>query len=373
MTDVFDAVHDWVFRSGLPWWIRHAWDEHHGGFVETFDLTGADGRAEFKRSRVAARQVYALSHARMLGVDGASAAAERGFRYLIDQGWADGPPRTIRRDGSVLDPTPDLYDHAFLAFAFAWRHKAFGDSASRDALARIFDVIETRFPHNLGGFHNSLPAAGWRLQNPHMHLTEASLAAFEATGEARYRKLGETLIALFRTSFYDARTQTLAERFTDDWRRAPGEAGRTIEPGHQLEWAWILGEARRLFDSDTAAEMRGLVAFAERYGVDPASGAVFNEIRDDGVPIDRGSRTWPNTERLKASIALHDLDGADPEPALRQSLGCLFGRYLSPAPLGLWTDAFDGEGTPLSASAPSSTLYHVLLAFSEVLRFRSAR
>ena len=54
------------------------------------------------------------------------------------------------------------------------------------------------------------------------------------------------LVDLFRTKFFDTVSGTLAEYFNDDWSRAPGEDGRMTEPGHQMEWAWILNSARKL-------------------------------------------------------------------------------------------------------------------------------
>ena len=61
------------------------------------------------------------------------------------------------------------------------------DALSRDWMHRTLDYIEGHMRHPGGeGYWNSLPPQGWRQQNPHMHLTEACLAAYEATGEARF-------------------------------------------------------------------------------------------------------------------------------------------------------------------------------------------
>jgi N-acylglucosamine 2-epimerase/mannose-6-phosphate isomerase len=110
------------------------------------------------------------------------------------------------------------------------------------------------------------------------------------------------------------------------------------------------------------------VAFAERHGVDPASHATFNQVRDDGAPIDPASRTWPNTERVKAHVALYELLGRDPTVPVTQSTRLLLDRYLNATPPGSWIDNFDALGRPLAKTAPTSTLYHVFLAFAEVLR-----
>jgi mannose/cellobiose epimerase-like protein (N-acyl-D-glucosamine 2-epimerase family) len=43
-------------------------------------------------------------------------------------------------------------------------------------------------------------------------------------------------------------------------------------------------------------------------------------------------------------------------------------RYLAHEPRGTWIDAFDAEGKSVVSTIPASTLYHVFLAFAEVLR-----
>ena len=135
-----------------------------------------------------------------------------------------------------------------------------------------------------------------------------------------------------------------------------------------MEWAWILNSARKLLAIDTAAEIRGLIRFAETHGVDPVSSATYNSVRDDGAPLDRGSRTWPNNERIKAAIALWELDGVDPWPVIGSSCQLLMQRYLTHDPAGMWIDAFDADGRADAHTVPASTLYHIFLAFAEVLR-----
>jgi mannose/cellobiose epimerase-like protein (N-acyl-D-glucosamine 2-epimerase family) len=263
-------------------------------------------------------------------------------------------------------------------FGLSWFHRATGDRTARDWMHRTLDFIETHMRAPGGGFLHELPppdskSGNWRQQNPHMHLTEACLAAFEATGETRFSDLAKELVGLFQTRFFDLKSQTLAEYFTDDLRRAPGADGRIVEPGHQFEWSWILNQSRKLLGLDLADEIRAAAIFAERHGVDKNSCATFNQVRDDGSPIDKGSRTWPNAERIKSAIALYELDGIDPANVVRSSAGLLLDRYLAHSPRGTWIDAFDADGNPVVKTIPASTLYHVFLAFAEVLRVSDAR
>lgn len=371
----FAEVRAWTFDTALPFWAEHGVDRTRGGFVEQLNFDGSDAGLDYKRTRVTCRQIYVFSHAAVLGWTEGLAIAERGVAFLRKawQGPQGGWARTLTREGALKDPTPDLYDTAFALFALGWYVRATGDAAAaalaRDTLA--FANTHMR-PAQGEGFLHERPATGWRLQNPHMHMLEAALACFEATGDARYGDLAAELSNLFRRRFFDTRTRTLAEYFTDDLARAPGDIGRIIEPGHQFEWAWILANQKRLLGTDTADLVRDLVDFAETHGVDPKTSAIYNQVRDDGVIIDAGSRTWPNTERVKGHIAMYELFGEDPSTAVASSARLLLDRYLATDIPGLWIDLFDAFGAPRSPNAPASTLYHVFLSFAELLKLQPA-
>ncbi|MEZ6028740.1 MAG: AGE family epimerase/isomerase [Hyphomonadaceae bacterium] len=366
------AIRAWLFDKALPLWAEHGFDQKNGGVVEQMTFAGRDAGLDFKRSRVAGRQAYVFSHAHMLGWSSGNAQAGHAIAWLTDRTWLGpekGFARTLSREGAVKDTTPDLYDYAFILFGFAWRHRMMKDSASRDWLHRTLDFVETTLRHPGGeGFWNEVPNKGWRQQNPHMHLTEACLAAYQATGEERFADAVRELVSLFQTRLFDRPTGTLAEYFTDDWNRAPGDDGRLVEPGHLMEWAWILNEARKLVGLDTADDIRAALRFAEGYGVDPEDGATFNGLRDDGAVITRASRSWPNAERIKGAVALYELDGVDPAPVIDTAASLLLSRYLALEPAGIWIDQFDEQKRPISPTVPASTLYHLFLAFAEALR-----
>lgn len=360
-----------MFGAALPFWSANGVDREHGGFVEDLPFGGGEP-ADFKRTRVACRQIYVFAHASLLGWSEGDDLVRHGLSYLTEKAW-NGPDagfaRSLTREGGRFDPTPDLYDHAFALFAFAWAYRATQENDCLDWAHKTLDFIEQVFREPDGeGFWHASPARGWRLQNPHMHLLEASLAAFEASGQGRFADLACELAALFRARFYDPETKTLGEFYDDDWTRAPAPDGLRIEPGHQFEWVWILQKCNRLLGLNLGEEARGLAAFAEHYGVNERTGAVFNAVAADGAPLDRGSRTWPNTERIKAAVALFEMEGIDPADIFESSGGLLFDRYFNTEPAGAYIDAFDENGAPTADRIPASTLYHLFLAFAEMLR-----
>jgi mannose/cellobiose epimerase-like protein (N-acyl-D-glucosamine 2-epimerase family) len=127
-----------------------------------------------------------------------------------------------------------------------------------------------------------------------------------------------------------------------------------------------LAHYERLSGDSVFREADALVAFAETHGVDIRTHAVLDQVRDDGFCLKPSSRAWPNTERIKAHLALFELAQRDPRPVVQGSVKLLLDRYLTPS--GSWIDQFDGDGRAIAATAPASTFYHVFLAFAEVLR-----
>jgi mannose/cellobiose epimerase-like protein (N-acyl-D-glucosamine 2-epimerase family) len=359
----FEAVRTWVFEALLPYWAARGIDREHGGFLEELSPEGEATPRPDKRVRTLCRQIYVFSHAACLGWEEGAPLSAMGGEYLMARaalpggGWA----KTLSRQGAVTDATPDLYDLAFVLFALAWRYRLARESEVLAHLHATLDFIQ----HHMSageGFVSRLPDDGVRLQNPHMHLLEACLAAFEASGDERFLAQADALTALFRARLFDG--ATLGERFRPDWSRTPAQ---TLEPGHHFEWAWILAQYQRLRGGDWAEAAAALVASGERWGVDAAH-AVYDAVGEDGAPLQASSRAWTNTERIKGWLGLYELTGRDPREAVGQSLALLFERYFAGAQPGAWTDRFDADGRPLTEAVPASIVYHLLLAFSEVLR-----
>lgn len=365
----FNEIRSWMFEEALPFWGDRGLDREQGGFREELSLEGQPTNVDFRRVRVICRQIYVFSHAALLGWKPGLALSEMGFRYLIEHAWMGagkgGWAKLLNRDGSVRDRTPDLYDIAFVLFALAWRYRASGDGEAHKYAHETLDFVDRHMRAETGFWHQ-LPPEGPRLQNPHMHLLEASIASFEAFKEQRFLNQATEIVGLFRKYFFDG--TTLGEYFTNDLQRVAGDEGKRAEPGHHFEWAWILSNYQHLTGTDLTREAKALDDFGERCGVDPKSHATYDEVRDDCMPLRKTSRTWPNTERIKGHLALFELTGADPREAVTQSVRLLLDRYLNVTPRGSWIDEFDADGKPLAKTAPTSTLYHVFLAFSEVLR-----
>ena len=364
--DVVSRAKAWTTEDALPFWLRAGYDAANGGFYEITDFAGrGDGTAR-KRVRVQARQIYVMAHAHLLGwAPGGLDLARKGIDYVIGSAWASGGGwvHLLNPDGSVADAKHDAYDHAFMLLALGWYYRASRDPRALDWIARTLRFMDETLWDSAGACwfeddKHGLP----RRQNPHMHLLEAFMALFEATGDAAFLGRAQAMVALFSERFFRNKTKTLCEFFDNSWKPASGLDGRIVEPGHHFEWVWLLSEYERLSGEDFRTERDSLFAFAERIGREPGTGLIYDAVLDDGTLHQASKRCWPQTEALRALIARRR-DGYSVDEEIAQVTGNLLDRYLATEVPGLWQDQFGPDNEPLAKTVPASSLYHIFGAF----------
>lgn len=370
----YAALHDWMFGRALPFWSTVGVDRPGFGFVEHLNLSACPADVPYKRVRVQARQIFVFSYAHMQGWPGALPAATAGYDFLTrcarrpEGSWV----RVLGSTGDVLDPTADLYDLAFVVFALAWYARATGAAEALDHAYCTLDWIERSMSSPTGGFYNAVPVSPEpRQQNPHMHLLEAVLALFETTHDTSLLKTADTLVALFRTHLFDSRTGSLGEFFTHDWHWAAGAAGTHVEPGHHYEWVWLLSRYERMSGRIVEPEKTALYDFANRRGRNQDTGLVIDVVDRTGIVRDASARLWPQTEAIKAHVVMAEQGVAAGEHAgamIAQITNNLLGRFFAREPAGTWIDHFAASGAAKGDRIPSSTLYHIVSAFSELDR-----
>ncbi len=366
------ALHGWMTGAALPLWCSTGYGSPGAGFAEQLDPDGRPVFTDRRSTLIQARQVYVYAHAAVLGWGRGLPAAREALGFLLRHAWRDegGWARSLRHDGEVLDPNLDLYDNAFMLLALAWIARATDDATPIAWAHRTLDAIEGQLrAGNTPGFLNSAPdRPGPRLQNPHMHLLEAALALHDASGAARFADLARSLVRLFTERLFDPATGTLAEFYGPAWQRLPEPyPGRQIWPGHQFEWAWLLHQAWSRTGLDAREQAEALVTFAERHGVEPESGLVRYAVSEEGVPIDPSLRLWPQTEALKAELALVEHAGRSPARAARL-VRTLLALHLARTPPGSWTERYDAERRLVAGSIPAEMLYHLFVAYAELMR-----
>ncbi|OLF71756.1 hypothetical protein AWH62_11510 [Maricaulis sp. W15] len=365
---------DWGVNVALPFWAGHAWDRRSGGFLESLSLDGRPVTGDTRRVRTQARQVYVFARAHLAGwCDGFNLAVD-GFELLERRAKSpDGKPGWVHRlsdSGEVEDPMRDLYDHAFLLLALAWLHRLTRDSYYRNSADALIAYLDDAFGHPAGGYCENVGGAALpRRQNPHMHFFECLLAWHEATADPEYLRRAGHILTLLEDRFMVAPGGFLAEHFDNELRPAPRpDEGLLVEPGHELEWVWLLDEGREAGLAVRENLPDELYAHACRFGRNAKTGFMMSAISGAGDIIDGGSRTWVQTEWLRAALARQRLSHVDGGSEVERAAAQLLQHHIDPALPGGWIDQVDASGQRVADRMPASTLYHLLGAVVEADR-----
>lgn len=362
-----DRLTDWHVSAALPLWADAGADAR-GGFYESLDFGGRPVTSQARRVRVQCRQIHTFTQGALRGwlPEGEEIAA-RGFSRLLETALPDGAHQgcvhLIDDDGGVIDARRDLYDQAFLLLACASRIAAADDARARALADQTLDFLDTALASPHGGYLEDNRGSTPRRQNPHMHLFEAIMALYAASGDPSYLARARAIEHLFNVRFLDRRESVLREFFADDWSRDAAK-GDAIEPGHMVEWAFLIDQFERASGEDRSTEK--LLLYNSAMGMCAPGDAPFlpNSLTLGAAPTRRARRLWPQTEALKASLVLAR-DGDETAAARATALiDAIFETYLDQEVSGLWQDEFDAAGRPAAKDVPASILYHLHEAVS---------
>jgi mannose-6-phosphate isomerase len=307
------------------------------------------------RAMACARQLYVFSregdleHAATL-----FASLLHYFRDTVHDGWF----YSVDAEGAPFERKKDLYTHAFVIFACAEYARQSGSKEALAVLDETAKLVETRFAAN-DGLLNSTLSEDWSkvvetpIQNPLMHLTEAWLAAREATGDPIFDERLDVLARAVAATFVDTPSGCIAEL-------PIGADDNRLEPGHQFEWFFLVeGSRHPAFEaSGLRAALHRAFDFAERHGVDAETGGVCAAIDERGAMKDPIQRIWAQTEYLRA-LATHDSDSA------RQRLPAQIERFRSRfLHSSGWIEIQSEDGRVVRADMPSTTPYHLATAYA---------
>lgn len=366
--EVAERTANWLLSVAAPLWSSRG-RTRTGLFAERMTLQGEADTSYF-RTFVQARHVYSFCIAGTLGWNGPwQALVSETMDNLLAKARRDDGFFVHRVDAQAepLDKRVDLYDQAFVLFALGTAGGALNRSDYFDAAESLLDTLEANWRDPAGGFREGeIVDPRVRRQNPHMHLFEAAQALSAASGRSRFRDLSEEIALLAASRFIDKNTGALLEYFTDELEPAPGVEGRIVEPGHCFEWAWLFEMLARSGWSEGATVSDRLTAFARISGIDPSRGVAINEVLTDHCVHDDKARLWPQTERIKVSIARYRRTN-DPDEAY-ETVRAVQGleKYLDSPEPGLWRDKLRSDGTWIDEPVPGSSLYHISCAVAEL-------
>ncbi|WP_373355956.1 AGE family epimerase/isomerase [Pseudoroseicyclus sp. CXY001] len=357
----------WLTDEALPFQLSHARDE--AGFHERIEPDGTP-LALPRRARVAARQLYAFSRLVALGIapETGLALGRHARSYLLAEHL--GP------EGAVIpvagEPERfDLYDTAFALFALAAADMRILPAGEAHALASaIRQRLEAGWRNCIAGFEEAMPRRLPLRSNPHMHTLEACLE-WERTRpeDENFARIADEIAGLCISRFRAPGTGALCEIFDGEWCPLSGP-GSSIEPGHQYEWGWLLLRWGRLRGrADAVRAGIELIDLAEGHGIN-ADGLAGSLLHADLTPADMTARLWPQTERIKAWALRARMAGSREEARHAEAIAAeacagLLRFFEHPLP-GSWWENLGPGGRPIAEPARTSSLYHIVAAYSEL-------
>lgn len=363
---------EWLSQKALPQWLGKGLDPATGGFFETLSLENGTPQNVPRRLLVQARQIYSAKTAMDLGLwnrQQAETLMRQGLAYMIKHGTQTGGAFlfSVEADGRPHEMALELYTQAFALFGLAQGYSLAREQSYKTRAIELLSYLRRERAVPGGGFTEVQKGKPVYQSNPHMHLFEAALAWMEFDPQEQiWQSLGHELLELCLTRFLDPAVGAIAEFFSKDWLPLRESGVFIFEPGHQYEWAWLMGLYQKLTGRDLRQIRRSLIELAERHGV--RDRRAIDQVWSDFAPKSQSSRFWPQCERIKALCQLAPENPGDPEWIQKadQAMETLF-RFFETSVPGLWYDTLEESGEFRRQDAKASSLYHIIGAFSEYI------
>ena len=338
---------------------------------------------------------YAMA-AREFDLDEYREAARHGLRYLrqAHRDPVSGGYAWTLRDGVAEDRTNHAYGVAFVMLAYASALKG-GIEEAAPWLDETWQLLETWFWDESAGLYRDEADASWRFsdyrgQNSNMHLCEALIAAYEASGQSRYYYRARTLASQMTRRQASLADGLVWEHYDRDWnidwdyhRDDPKHLFRPwgFQPGHQTEWAklllildqhaqergapvdWLLPVARQLFDTAVA------------HAWDEAHGGLSYGFDPDGAVCDDDKYFWVQAESLAAAARLAQRTGDGRYWDWYQRLWAYSWEHFVDHEHGAWFRILDRQNRKYSdeKSPAGKTDYHTMGACYDTLELLRPR
>lgn len=376
--DAWQRFDHWLTTSLFPKWAAQGFAEN-GAALECFDGEGKPDWQADKRMRVQSRQIFSMCYGYKKGFLPEGKALAQATEKFISNACPDALPgfypMTLDASDKVKNAATDLYDVAFFLLAYSWQKDALNDEHALLKAKNLALHVDTVLKSDHGGWLEGTYAHTTRRQNPHMHLFEAFIHLYRVSNDTFWLERCHQVYSLFEQHFFDAQHGVLLEFFTTDWQPCPGD-GKSVEPGHMMEWVWLLHEFQTVSGTDTTSYQSVLYRHARDYGLTPGNRWLHDTVTPEGTVVSSTFKSWPMTEWIKAALVHSTLpDNANREQDIASAtfaIHQLIDGFSHPQLEAHYTYVIDSNGQPVDPKMAASTLYHLCMAHNEASRFAAA-
>lgn len=262
-------------RRILAYWARFTPDRERGGFYGRLTNDNLVVPGAVRGAVLNARILWSFSAGYNLHRDLSRpqpdvdylAMAGRALEYIMEH-FVDkeygGVYWSVTEEGAPADTKKQIYAIAFAIYGLAEYYRAWRRQDVLELAIRLYRDIENySYDAERGGYMEALtrdwqPIADLRLSekdanerktmNTHLHILEAYTNLYRVWPDPVLGERIRGLIDVFQGHIIDEQSGHLRLFFDEDW----AVRSTVISYGHDIEAAWLLGEAAQLFDDEPA-------------------------------------------------------------------------------------------------------------------------
>ncbi|WP_182867271.1 AGE family epimerase/isomerase [Rhodopirellula sp. JC639] len=315
---LLDTYRDGLLKDTLPFWIRHAVDHQHGGFITSLDQDGTvidtdKGLWQQGRFTWLLGELYNHVQPRQewldLAIAGADFIEKHGFDPDDGRMWFH-----VTHDGRPIRKRRYAFSESFAAIAFGELFKATGRPHYADLARRLFRQF---IDHNLDPMHTPQKFTDTR---PTRGL------AFPMITIATAQELRDSIDLAEAQTWIDRSIETIRRFHTKPDLEAVMETvgpegeihdhfdGRTLTPGHAIEGAWfIMWEGKQRSDPQLVRLGCQMLDWSWQRGWDNEHGGILYFVDLRGLPVQEYWHDmkfwWPQNETIIATLLAYQLTG----------------------------------------------------------------
>jgi len=307
-----------LLEDVIPFWLEHAPDRQHGGFLNCLDRDGSVYNTD-KAMWIQCRAVWTFSklYNEVERRPEWLHAARSGYEFITTHGFdADGRMFfVVTRDGRPLRKSRYLFTETFGTIACAEYSKASGDQQALRRAKETYRLIIDLYRNPGRLTPKVIPET--RVTKAHampMILLSTTQELRKVDDDPLYKEVVDQSLDEVLHHFMKPDQEALFEIVGPNGERLDSPEGRCINPGHAIETSWfMMHEARHRNDQSLVRSALDVLRWSLERGWDREFGGIFYFIDVEGKPTEQlewdMKLWWPHTEALYALLLAHHLTG----------------------------------------------------------------
>lgn len=357
-----------------------------GGFHQCFLDDGSVYDSTTRHLVSSTRFVFNYATAyRLYGTEHYRDWANEGLSYLTRMHrQVTGHYAWVLEHDSVSDNRAMAYGHAFVMLAAASCVQA-GITSAASIIDEVWDFLETHFwEEDASAYADERDGSlsildPYRGQNANMHMCEALIAAFEATGQQRFLDRASKLAMRFAVELAAENDGLIWEHYDAAWNSdmkynidKPDDLFKPwgFQPGHQVEWSKLLMMLHKHSPEELwVTRATELYQVAMRSGWDHEHEGLVYGFGPNGDFADTHKYFWVHAEAFASAWRLYRHTGEQCYLDDYHRLWSYSWQHLIDHQQGAWFRIRNRDGSAYDQlkSPPGKTDYHTMGACWDVL------